>query len=67
MVAQVPCDTGPCTQARIRGSDAVLKQGEWILGREHKVFLINVRKLLTLLNSCLYKLGFPILLHLSEY
>jgi len=46
MVAQVPHDKGPCTQAKLRGSDAVQKQGEWILGHEHKVFLINVRKLL---------------------
>ena len=47
MVAGVPYDKGPCEQARLRGSDSVPKRGEWILCRERKSFLINVRKLLS--------------------
>lgn len=46
MVAGVPCDKGPCSQAKLRESDAIPKQGVWILCREQKLFLINVKKFL---------------------
>ena len=46
MMARVPCDKGPCSQAKLRGSDAIPKQRVWILCHEHKLFLINIKKFL---------------------